>query len=1283
MSTLVLSLAGQVVGGAVGGPLGATIGRALGAIAGSAIDEAIFGDKPVQKGADIRLQTSSEGMGVPRIYGWTRLAGNIIWATGLERLDASGAGAKALGQNDGEEIIAASFAIGLCEGEVAHIGRIWADGQLLDTRAVTLRFYNGDATQSPDALIEAKQGTGNAPAYRGLAYLVFDRLDLTPFGNRIPQISVELCRPVGELEPLIKAVCVIPGATEFGYDPVPRVRIISKGKTEPENAHLLAGRSNWDLSIDELVALCPNLEHVALVVAWFGNDLRADSATVTPRVLDNSRQIKKVSWKVAGLTRAGATPVTTHEGAPAYGGTPDDKSVLAAIADLKSRGIKVTFYPFVLMDIAEVNTLTDPYTGTSGQPAYPWRGKMTCSPAPGVAGSPDASAAAATQITAFAGSATPSDFSISSGEVVFSGGADWGYRRFILHYAHLCALAGGVDTYLIGSEMVGLTTVRSGPRDFPFVDVLAGLAGDVAALLGATKLSYAADWTEYGGYSPPGAPADKLFHLDDLWAHADIDAIGIDNYAPLSDWREGASHLDTSLTDLPHDLDYLQSRIAGGEGYDWYYASPSDRDNQVRTAITDGLYSEPFVWRVKDVLGFWQNAHYHRVGGVRDATPTPWVPQSKPVWLTEFGCGAVDKGANQPNAFADPKSAQSAKPYYSDGTSDAAMQRQVLLAYHRYWQPGSPDFDTLNNPVSAVYADRMLDGSRLYVWAFDARPFPAFPVNTAEWSDGSAWATGHWLNGRLGAMTADELAAAVLVDASIAPTGRQGVRPLIDGAVIEGPQSARALIEPLLSLCDLAIHDGPAGLGVQRRSKGAITDLTTPEFAADSGPVLALRHGDGNEKIRALTLVSPDRAAAYQSLTATARLDLETGNVASMGTRLTLSRSSAAEIAKTVLSTRIDTMQTASFALPPARLDFEPGDRIELSDGQRYEITAIRDRELREIEARRVLQRPRSAVIAEGVSWPSFVGGASAPAIMIAQVPAGNADESAGRFVAGAFALPWPGTVQIRLQDDGTELVTLDRPADLGELTSVLAAAPGNRWDRISSLEITLYGGHAASASASAVLGGANRILVQKPDASIEIVGFENAELVAPGQYSLTGLLRGLAGTGNTIASAAAIGAPVMLLGAGEGAFSLSADRLGAPTAIRFYAGAADLTGEPDSFETALSPLLCLPPAQVRAVRAIGSIDIDFSWIRRGRLAADSWVGTDIPLDAVPEAYRITIFNGASPVRTIGVATPSATYTQASQTADFGAPPASFSFQVAQISPVLGAGQPANATFSA
>ncbi len=75
------------------------------------------------------------------------------------------------------------------------------------------------------------------------------------------------------------------------------------------------------------------------------------------------------------------------------------------------------FYPFLFMDIAGGNTLTDPYTGASGQGAYPWRGRITCDPAPGVAGSPDKTAAAATQVNAFFGAATSADYSVDGTSV--------------------------------------------------------------------------------------------------------------------------------------------------------------------------------------------------------------------------------------------------------------------------------------------------------------------------------------------------------------------------------------------------------------------------------------------------------------------------------------------------------------------------------------------------------------------------------------------------------------------------------------------------------------------------------------------------------------------------------------------------------------------------------------------------------------------------------------------------------------------------------------------------
>ncbi|HHB82714.1 MAG TPA: host specificity protein, partial [Devosia sp.] len=870
MATLALSLAGQFVGGAVGGPLGATVGRALGALAGNAIDNALFAESPqVKAPSPFSLQGSAEGGVIPRIYGWNRIVGNVIWATNLERQTAQTSGAKGTQTDQNEEIIA-NFAIGLCEGEVAHVGRIWADGRLLETEGLDLRFYSGSQTQIADSLISIKQGAGNAPAYRGLCYLVFEGLPLGEFGNRIPNISVELCRVVGDLEPSIRAITLIPGSTEFGYDPEPRVRIVSPGVTASENTNLSGQTSDWTVSLDELQGLCPNLEHVALVVAWFGDDLRCGNCKIQPRVENNTKQVADTTWTVSGKTRAQVPLMTQFEGGPAYGGTPSDAAVLSAIADLKSRGIKVTLYPFVLMDISHTNSLPDPYTGGAGQPAYPWRGRITSAPAPGKVGSPDKSAAMNSQVNAFVGSAIGTDFSAATNTINYAGPLDWGYRRMILHYAHLSVLAGGVDAFLIGSEFRGLTWLRNSATGFPFVDALVTLAHDVRAIVGSSpNLTYGADWSEYSGLQPSDAPGDKLFHLDPLWASTDIDAIGIDNYMPLSDWRGNGDEPDQALTDEVYDLDYLQGNIAGGEGYDWYYASSNDRDNAVRTPISDGPENEPWVWRYKDLQNWWANTHHNRVGGVRNATSTVWVPQSKPIWLTELGCGAVDKGSNTPNVFGDPKSIENASPYFSDGTEDALIQRQFLRAHHQYWQPGSPTFTATDNPASSQYAGRMIDPERLYVWTWDARPYPVFPNRRDVWSDGANHAAGHWMTGRMGAMAADEFLNAIAKDYGVSFVSTDVCGSQIQGAQIAAMVSLRRAIEPMLETHGLFVRDQPEGVGVRRNKQFHKTDLPVERLCAEELPIYSRQRYNNDEAIGQLALTYLDRGEGYQSGTVT------------------------------------------------------------------------------------------------------------------------------------------------------------------------------------------------------------------------------------------------------------------------------------------------------------------------------------------------------------------------------------------------------------------------------
>jgi hypothetical protein len=319
-------------------------------------------------------------------------------------------------------------------------------------------------------------------------------------------------------------------------------------------------------------------------------------------------------------------------------------------------------------------------------------------------GSADKTAAARTQVEAFCGNASAGDFSISGMSVV-STGADEGYRRLVLHYALLADAAGGVDGFIVGSELRRLTQLRDGAGAFPFVEQLIGLAADVRDILGpGTKLTYGADWSEYFGYQPPDGSGEVHYNLDPLWASAAIDAVGIDNYMPLSDWRDGdLSQGNPDGFRLAEDADAMRAMVVSGEGYDWYYASDADRRDRVRTAITDGLANKPWVYRYKDIANWWGQAHYNRTGGAEQELPTAWIPGSKPVWFTELGCPAIDNGANQPNVFTDPKSSETAVPYFSNGARGDAMQRRRV-------GPATAFDRSAAHAVGRVFADRASDG---------------------------------------------------------------------------------------------------------------------------------------------------------------------------------------------------------------------------------------------------------------------------------------------------------------------------------------------------------------------------------------------------------------------------------------------------------------------------------------------------------------------------------------------------------------------------------------------
>jgi hypothetical protein len=617
-------------------------------------------------------------------------------------------------------------------------------------------------------------------------------------------------------------VCLLPATNEFVYDTVPAQGArwnptggyFGAGALETEapiNCYYAPGGTKTDYSyaIDQLQAAHPECQTVALVVAWFGSSTDASVCEIYPSTTYIQGAFEGwtgatwagMNWQCSGLTQnsSGLIPITQTGGSFDYGGTPADQSVVRCIRDLKTRGFRVVFYPFILMDC-------------SGKP---WRGRIGLSS--------DLSSAATAAVSAFLGSAATSMFTrdTSNLTVNYSGPAtDYTYRRMILHYANLCVIAGGVDLFVLGSELRGLECLR-GPGwtkagttdggghavwDYPFVAGLTQLAADVRSVFdgaGLTKnlttwknlITYSPDWSTWNGVQHSGANG-QWPHLDSLFASSNIDVVSFDNYLPLSDWTTGNGGLDCvnwtqaaptswppstatmsglGLSGFPtiYSEPYLAANIEGGEDFNWYYGDSNNLGRGLDPLGSGQMVSLPEGDRVaqarnpfyanQQLLGrkqfrwWWGNTHQavydagDGLGWAPHGPTTQWVAQSKPMIFVEYGFATVDKCTNQPNVFFSPGSSESYSPFWSDWNSadgenwlpqrDDLLSNIALQTIYDYWTTGG------HNTTSSGGVPFILTPF-CCAWNWDARPFPTFPLNSSAWGDGGNWQAGNWIGGK-------------------------------------------------------------------------------------------------------------------------------------------------------------------------------------------------------------------------------------------------------------------------------------------------------------------------------------------------------------------------------------------------------------------------------------------------------------------------------------------------------------------------------------------------------
>ena len=222
-----MSSGGQAAGGVLGAVAGFFIGGPQGALYGAQIGIAIGGyldppKGPVQEGprlSDLTVQTSTYGAVIPRGYGTFTVVGNVFWLENnalKETITKKKSGGKGGGSKTTTKTYSysATFAVGLLDctdgTPIAGVRRIWIGGRLWydagasdlatviasNQVASTFTVHTGSTTQAANARMQATLGVANTPAYRGLAYIVFNDLPLAPYSNSLvgAQIKVEVVK---------------------------------------------------------------------------------------------------------------------------------------------------------------------------------------------------------------------------------------------------------------------------------------------------------------------------------------------------------------------------------------------------------------------------------------------------------------------------------------------------------------------------------------------------------------------------------------------------------------------------------------------------------------------------------------------------------------------------------------------------------------------------------------------------------------------------------------------------------------------------------------------------------------------------------------------------------------------------------------------------------------------------------------------------------------------------------------------------------------------------------
>ena len=583
------------------------------------------------------------------------------------------------------------------------------------------------------------------------------------------------------------------------------------------------------------------------------------------------------------------------------------------------------------------------------------------------------------------------------------------------------------------------------------------------------------------------------------------------------------------------------------------------------------------------------------------------------------------------------------------------------------------------------------------------------PLTEAVWtSAGGVWKLWFERKGH-GSVTLGAIVSALCGRAGLEPSDLDvsELDQAVRGYSVPRPVSVREALEKLQQAYLFDVVESDWTLAFRKRERDPVLAIGDESLAAhepgnERPPKLLETRTQEAELPRRVTVRYVSRESDYQAAAQQAQFiqDLyETRNELVLELPVVMSDDEAKRAAWAILASAWIERDGFELFLPPSFLALDPGDVVDV-EKITESLSAIIRLRLAEVDLSGGWLLRLKGVTDDPIVWQTgHVHGAPTPASPQTGIPfevpsvgfylnlpaLSPEDGQTGAFWLGAAPgwslanTKWRGAVIYRSGDgvtfaDYTAVITAALWAKAKSVLAVLER--WGVWDEDNVLDVLIRspGLEFESRTELEVLDGANLLLVGQ-----EIIQFAEAEQLSASEWRLSKLLRGRRGT-EWAMSTHQVGETVLVLDPATLTRVSSLDEVGLP---RFYR-AVSIGSDPSlpegvSFTNEAASLKPYAPVHIRGSRNGGG-DLTITWVRRTRFSGDWRDLVDVPLNEASEAYEIDVLNGTGQVvRTLSSTSPSAAYSAADQTADFGASQSAIDLAIYQLSASVGRGFEARA----